>query len=412
VLFPAALALVLAADPSPSERAHAAAIEAPEASLDPPAASTAASPSLDATSASTLLGPSLDASSVSTAVAPLGGRGDTWIDQGHAFVQERVFRPVIWVDRFFSDERDVEPQRSRSFLRVRQELDFTRYHAGPRLGTSINATLVFPSIDKRLERLRLELVSQSQSVLSTLFPGGTTEVPAPELGPRTADAGLGLRLWQTVNTHADIGAGFIVHLPPGAYTKLRFRFAEPFGKFLARQAVTGFWRTDTHLGATGSAELERPLSPSALARLSGSTTITQQNRESRGFDWAGDLSLISTVKWRLGVQVGYSISGATALPVGVEQHHFYLRLRRDFYRRWIFLELEPDYGWPWAIDQGRRAVWSAAFRVEVQFQGVDQPAPRPPPAPPPPEVKPPAEPAEPANPPGSGDSLPRAPATG
>jgi hypothetical protein len=384
VLFTAALALTLAADPSPSDRILAAGPETPAPSLEASTASTTAAmaPSLDASSAETTAEtrPAPEPSSVATTTQE--PPNPTWIDIGHAFMEERIFRPVLWVDRFFSDERDVEPTRSRSFIRVRQELRLAGDVGGPRTATNISASFVFPSIDKRLERIRLELVAQSQSAFTAIFPGDRTAsdlATSETVRTRSADVGLGFRLWQTVSTHGDVGAGVILRLPPGAYTRLRLRLAQPFGTFIAREAAIGFWRSDLHFGTTASAELERPLSPSALARVAASTTRAQL--QTRGFEWIGDLSVVATARWRLGVQTGYALSGATELPVGVEQHRFYLRLRRDFYRRWIFFELEPGYGWPWNIEVGRRGVWTVAFRIEVQFQGRDV-TPPPPPLPP------------------------------
>jgi len=111
-----------------------------------------------------------------------------------------------------------------------------------------------------------------------------------------------------------------------------------------------------------------------LARLSGSTTLTQR---SRGYEWFGDASILGSLDARLGAQFGFSVTGATRAPVDVDTARFYTRLRRDFYRRWIFLEIEPEYGWPWTPERGRRGVWAVALRLEVQFQGNEVTRPTP-----------------------------------
>ena len=313
----------------------------------------------------------------------LEGEGN-WLDVGHAFIEHRLFAPVLRVDRFFSDERSLEPERARSFIQWRQELRFQQYRSSafPIYSTTISANLKLPAINQELRKFQIEVFGQTRDAFTALFPGehaSPSEVPPSETGGN-ANAGLGYRLFDTVSstvaTHGDLGAGVIFRLPPGVYARARLRFAESLGnKFLTRQAIAGFWRTDTRLGTTASASVERPLAYATLARLSGSSTLTQR---SRGVEWGGDLSLLGTLRARIGAQLGFNVSGATRAPVDVDVYRFYLRLRRDAYRKWIFLELDPEYAWPWEQGIGRRGTWAVVVRLEIQFQGNEAPQVRPP----------------------------------
>jgi hypothetical protein len=309
-------------------------------------------------------------------------REEAWFDVGHAFIEHRLFAPVLRIDRFFSDERDLEPDRARSFLRWRNQIRFTQGTGTPGYTTTLSANLRLPGLNKQLRRFRIEIAGQTRDAVSALFPGETPapgDVPAPEENLGTADAGLRFRIWETLRTNADLGGGVLVRLPPGVYGRLRLRFAEPLAnRLLAREALTLFWRTDTGYGTTGSAEIERPLARTALWRLSGSGTITEV---SRGLEWLFDLSLLATFRGRIGTQLGTAVSGATDAPTELDNYRVYTRVRRDFYRRWLFLEVEPEYAWPWTIHRGRRGVWAIAFRLEVQFHGTEAPPPQPPPAP-------------------------------
>jgi hypothetical protein len=331
-----------------------------------------------------------------TTAAPPGHPGEEgWLDVGHAFIENRIFMPALWVDRFFSDQRDLEAERARSFIQWRQEGRLSGVRHTPGYTTTVNANLKFPGVNKVLGRMQLEISGQTRDAFTALFPGesptaGTGAIADQNFG--TADAGLGYRLFDTVAstiaTHGDLGAGFILELPPGVYARARLRFVESIGyRVLARQAVTGFWRTDTLFGSTVSAELERPLPlpHPALVRLSGSTTITEK---SHAFDWTGTLALITTLQLRVGAQVGLAINGTTKSPAAIDVYRAFLRLRRDVYRRWIFVELAPEYDWAYQADRRVRAeFWAFALRLEVQFQG-NEPARAPPPGVP--------EPADPA----------------
>jgi hypothetical protein len=372
--FPVALAVTLSGLAAP----------APAWALDPENAATSRDPELAEPPDPEGEGPGPEPAGAPTTAQP-GPEApsphhaeENWLDIGHAFIEHRIFAPVLRVDRFFSDERDLEPERARSFLQWRQELRFQQHRSTPSYTTTVGASLKLPGLNQELRKLQVEITGQTRDAFTALFPGDHAspgEVPTTDSNFGTADAGIGYRLFETVArtvaTHGDLGAGVTLKLPPGVHGRARVRFAESLGaRVLARQAVTGFWRTDTGFGSSTSAELERPLAFSTLARLGGSATVTEK---SRGFEWGGDLSLAATLRAHIGAQLGFGLSGASRAPVGVDVYRFYLRLRRDVYRKWIFAELAPEYAWPWEPVIGRRGVWAVVLRLEVQFQGNEAP---------------------------------------
>ncbi|HEX9050150.1 MAG TPA: hypothetical protein VF841_06400 [Anaeromyxobacter sp.] len=328
--------------------------------------------------------------------------GDTWLDAGHAFIEQRIFAPILRLDRFFSDERDIEPEREQSFLRWRNEVRFTEDSKRPSFATGLRATLRLPGLDRRLKRLRLVIAGDTRDAIDKLFPRqpspGTpvdqTQADQDTVG--AGDAGLRYFLLDTLAYHADLGAGALVQLPPGVYGRLRFRWAFPVGKlFLSRLALIGFWRSDVKFGTTASAELDRPVSSSLLFRLSGGGTRSER---SKGIEWGSELAAIVPLPPSSAAQLAVATGGATEAWVvapdpatGVarafrtpqpDRTRVYARLRTDVYRRWIFVELEPEIAWPWTPERGRYSAWGLALRLEVQFQGKEAP-PAPAPAPPP-----------------------------
>jgi hypothetical protein len=387
VIVPALLAAAVALAPDPPEPqdppdVDPAGVEsvAPPA-LEPAAPTTAAptpGPEPGAATTTAQPTPGLEPSAATTAIRPGEEIEETWLDIGHAFIEHRVFAPALRVDRFFSDQRDLEAERARSFIQWRQELRISQLRHTPGYTTTVNANLKFPGLNKVLRRLQVEISGQTRDAFTALFPGENPSPGEPLVSEShfgKADAGLGYRVFETVAstfaTHGDLGAGLILQLPPGAYVRARLRFVESVGyRLLARQAITGFWRTDTYFGTTGSAELERPLGHGFLARLSGTGTLTEK---SRGLEWGSTLALIGTLKGRVGAELGLAIQGTTHSPVSVDVYRAFLRLRRDVYRRWIFLEAAPEYDWTWVIDRARRvANWAFTLRIEVQFQGNEE----------------------------------------
>jgi hypothetical protein len=339
--------------------------------------------------------------------------GDSWLDASHAFIEQKVFAPILRLDRFFSDERETEAEREQSFLRWRNEVRFTGGSMRPSFSTGLRATLRLPGLNERLKRLRLVVAGETRDTIDKLFPRQPTpgtptdQTQAEEDAVGGGDAGLRYFLLDTLAYHADLGGGVLVQLPPGVYGRLRFRWALPVGKlFLSRFALVGFWRSDVKFGATASAELDRPVYRSLLLRLSGSGTRSER---SNGIEWGSELAAIVPLPPKSAAQLAVATGGATeawvvapdpatGLPRAyrspqIDRTRVYTRLRTDLYRSWLFVEIEPEVAWPWTPERGRYTAWGLALRLEVQFQGKEAP-PKPPP-PPPPEPKDPEEPKDP-----------------
>lgn len=335
---------------------------------------------------------------------------DSWVDAGHSFVEQRIFAPVLRLDRFFSDERDIEHERAKSFLRWRSEVRFEEARGTrPAFTTGVRANLRLPGLNRQLRRLRLVIEGQTRDAISALMPGEEGE-PPPEEEVGTGDAGLRFALWDTVVSHADLGGGILFRLPPGVFGRLRFRWAVPLGRrVLGRVAVSGFYRSDTEFGSSLSLEVERPISPMLVGRVGGSGTLTEL---SPGVEWGTEVALLAALGPRAGAHVGAAMSGATRGEIGIVdpatglthlrptpgigRYRLFARLRRDVYRRWLFLEIEPDVSWPWAPEVGREPTTSVVLRLEVQFHGNEAPPPAPePPRPRGPEPQDPPDPSQP-----------------
>jgi hypothetical protein len=324
---------------------------------------------------------------------------DNWVDVGHAFVENRVFAPILRLDRFFSDERDLDAERSRSFFRWRNEVHFTEDASRPIFATGVRANLRLPGLNEQLRRLRIVISSDTRDALQSIFarrPGSTSPEDEDTLG--TGNAGIRLYFLDTLLSHADLGAGVLTRLPPGLFGQVRFRTAGPVGKlFLTRGVATGFWRTDTRFGTSEGLELERVISRILVSRLTGTATLTEL---SQGVEWGSELGLFAYIDSHSAAQLALAVNGTSSphlasdgvtRPPDLALVRLYTRVRRDLYRRWIFVEVEPELAWPWSLERRRHTAWGVFFRVELQFQGNEAPPPPPPAPPPEPEDPPPAD---------------------
>jgi hypothetical protein len=291
-----------------------------------------------------------------------------WLDLGHSLLAETALWPVVRLDRFFSDEREVDLDRPRSFVRLRNDL---RLEDTGRVayGVSLRADLTVPSLDRRLRRLRLTISGERAEPLEGGLgpggPGGSEGLPAEPGGQ--ASAGLRYLILDDLFTQTDAQAGVLTRLPPGVYARLRYRRQVPLGELLlARASASGFWQTDTGWGTREDLDLERRLSHRLLLRLANTGTVTER---SRGLEWGSELSLLAAVSPRSAASLGAAALGASDAGAVVETWRLLARYRRDVLRRWIFVELEPEARWIRPAGGGRRRVLALTLRLELQFDG-------------------------------------------
>jgi hypothetical protein len=308
-------------------------------------------------------GPGPPAAGPAAEPAPAPPAEPTWYDEGHALVSEGLRWSVERLDQFFGDERPVDLPRSRSYVRWRNDL-VLRDDGTAGFTTGLRAELRIPSLDRRLERLRITIAGGTTDALDRLLPGDT---PSPD-AVNQPSAGLKLFLLDTLLTQTDLQAGFLFSLPVGWYTRLRLRHVRPVEDLLvARFALSTFWQTPTGWGTRQDADLERQLAPWLLLRLANTGTITER---SRGWEWSSELALLAAVGQRTALFLGGAALGATDVGPVVEVWKVHARARRDVLRRWLFLELEPGVEWKRPPGGGRLRERSLILRLDVQFDAA------------------------------------------
>jgi hypothetical protein len=290
----------------------------------------------------------------------------TWVDSSHAFVSEGLLWSVERLDHFFADEREVDLPRARSFIRWRNDLTI---HDNGRMAftTGVRAELTFPNLDRRLSALRLTISGGAADTLDALRQDGPA---TPDTPPRPA-AGLRLPIFDTLLTQTDLQAGLLFTLPVGWFVRARLRHVQPIeGLMVARLALSGFWQTPTGFGTRQDVELERLLRPWLVLRLGNTGIVTER---SRGWEWSSELSLLAAVGSRTALFLGGGPSGATLAGPTVETWTVHARIRRDVWRRWIFLELEPGVQWTRPPGGGRLRDRYVIVRLEAQFDAAGYP---------------------------------------
>jgi hypothetical protein len=354
--------------PSPTPEAIAAPAAQPPLPPTPEGAAPAEAPTAPAEASSAATPAPRPDDVFSGKPAPDAGSGEhSWFDEGHAAVGRIFFAPVVRLDRFFSDETDLDPERARSFARLRSAVRL-REDGKPQTSIDLVADIKFPGVNRWLDRARLVISGEGDTNEDPTVPSGST---SPFTSRPRGLTRLELRFgaWDAVRAHVDVGAGLLFRLPVGAFARVRYRQAVPIADLLvARFSTQGFWRTDTLFGSRVSAELDWPIGKSSVARLGGASQVAQ--RKTRGIEYGSALTFSHAFSPTVAVALGVDAQGSVRDPVTFQKYRAFTRLRHDVLRRWIFVEAEPEIGWPWTPERGRYRALAVTLRLELQFEGA------------------------------------------
>ena len=269
------------------------------------------------------------------------------------------------MDRFFSDETELDPERAESFARLRSSVRL-REDGKPRYAVDVLADIRLPGVNRWLDRTRLVLTGASDPEATPVDGSPSSTVQARERGAPNLELRFGA--YRGMRSSVDLGAGVLFRLPLGAFSRIRYRLAVPIeDRLLGRFSPQVFWRTDLHLGTRVTTGLEWPATSSSLVRFGATAQLAQ--RKTRGVEYGSELVYSYAFTRQSAIAVGTDARGASDLPVTLEKYRLYTRFRQDVLRRWLFVEVEPEVGWPWRASRGRYRAYAVTLRLEVQFEG-------------------------------------------
>ncbi|MDX8411891.1 MAG: hypothetical protein R8K46_08520 [Mariprofundaceae bacterium] len=291
------------------------------------------------------------------------GYRDSWLDHTHAYLSRKLCEPAVWFDDFFGDERSEQEGRPSSFVRWRNSATWTEGD-GLEYRTRFSANVRLPKIERRL---RLIISGETRDDPTEVLPDDPVD-PGFELDPEVSRLNVGLRydLLERPRYKLSLGSGVRLRFPVDPYARIRFRYTHPMGDVsLLRLIQTGLWRKDDGFSETTQLDLERALSESTLLRWGNSGTYGEITD---GLNWASQVSLLHQFSDKTAISLDVGASGVTEPGFEVSNYRAGMRFRQNFYRKWLFYELEPSASWPKdVLKNGRNASYAMTFALEFQF---------------------------------------------
>jgi len=289
----------------------------------------------------------------------------TWFDRSHAYLTTILCQPSVWFDGFFGQHRAGEDWAGSL---VRWE---GGYRVDERDGASFRsefrANIRLPKMDKKL---KLVITDESRDDQTSSLPDDDpfdleTSPGNDAGGDRQTTAGFRYYLTDTRKVRLSTGLGLKLGSPVQPYIRFRLRYSESLGNStLLRLTPSVIWFKEDGVNRSLRVDLEQRISENVLIRVSQS--FAREEIEP-GVFWGTVLTLYDRLSTVTVLALEAGVKGTTHPENRVERYRLATRLRSNFLRDWLFLQLEPEYFWPRDTQGEYHLYRGITFSLEMQF---------------------------------------------
>lgn len=274
-----------------------------------------------------------------------------WVDTSHAYATHQAQALTEWMDDFFGDP-NYDLEKAESQLRVEWINDWDEqddYATKLRL----RGKLQLPKISRRLD---------------LVFSDEDGDELTEEERESEDRVGLQYNLGEQNRSRLDLTLGLNWNkLRPG----VRYRNQGPISDNLRYRYTQRLqWENDEGFYTTGQFNLDRYLDDNNIVRWSSRAVYGEETEE---VEWRTRLALLQRLRQpdknhQLAISYFASVNGATN-PHYVRNYSLGMLVRRQMYRDYLFVELEPSYNLRRRREeQSREGAWNIVLRIEIALE--------------------------------------------
>jgi len=302
---------------------------------------------------------------VTAQVTALGKRAE----ETHDRLERGIMQQVLRLDDFFGKANNPKDLHTAYLLRWRNSLRWQE-GSGFDVGSTLRANLELSRINDRLQLAISGAGKPDQLSPSLPEDPGNPGFDRTLRNTRIVNTELRYQLMRTPQADLFLGTGFDLALPPEFFARGRYQRQDRIGQiYLLHFAETLFVKNPDGFGETTELALERSLDHKTLARVAFSGTVSQ---EIKALEWGTELSLLRELTPASAVTLIGGVYGNTSIDDWVTNYRIAATYRRNFLRRWLFYELEPQVTWPRRDDGRFPTTFALTLRLEVVFQGNER----------------------------------------
>ncbi|MDA0321659.1 MAG: hypothetical protein O2923_02940 [Verrucomicrobia bacterium] len=288
----------------------------------------------------------------------INGKARQVMDTTHAHVSSRVQRTANKIDSFFGNERiDDEAQGGR--VRVRSSLEYgERGDLNSKI--KVRAKLALPNLE---ERFNLVFGTEDDDGIvnpilnSDDIAGLVDEVDDADYSSALRYIIAATEKW---NTSLDGGFKFRTDVDPFGRARTRRTFELDGWSMRATERIT--WIEDDGWKSESSIAAERNLTDSLFFRA-GSQATWREHKD--GAELEQGLGVTYQIDDHRAVTLQGGVRSVTRPANTVEEYGASLRYRKQFYKEWLYYEIEPRASFP--DERDFRFTPTIAFIVEMIF---------------------------------------------
>jgi len=274
-----------------------------------------------------------------------------WVDDSHAYATDQAQALTQWMDDFFGDTvNDLE--QAESFMRL-QLIDDWDGEGGHNFKVRVRGKVQLPKISKRL---------------NLVFSGAESEHIDEEERKDEDNLSLQYNMSEGKKSRFDLTLGFSSgELRPG----VRYRNEGLIGEVSSYRFLERLQYQDKEgLFSITQLDLYRALDNDDLLRWSGRIKYGQ---ETDGMEWRSKWSLsqryLEDTKRPIATNTFLTITGVTQDESFTKNYKLGFLFRRQIYRDFLFIELEPAYNYRRReYEDNRSSVWSMVVRLEIALE--------------------------------------------
>ncbi len=280
------------------------------------------------------------------------GEKPHWVDSSHQFASNRAQAMVQWMDDFFGAEvRDVE--RADTFLRA-IAVDSWDQRDGHDLAFRLRGQVSLPKTSERID---------------LFFAGEEAEQTLTE-EERAQENDVGVRFNFRDGRRTRIDATLSLRSGPAVLPGVRLRYQQPFGENAWGRVTQRFqYHSSDGFRSLSNFDLNRTLSKRSVLRW-GARLRYREDREF--WDWNTGLTyrrwLDDHSDFPSAVEYFVTASGRDQPEPFVTNYRLGGLYRKQFFREFLFFELEPSYNWRQdTFEEDREGVLQIVLRLEIML---------------------------------------------
>jgi len=278
------------------------------------------------------------------------------MDKTHASMSEQLCVQVNKVDRFFGNS--AQNKTAKGFLKLRTGIQWQHLNE--------NSIEFQPSIKMRV---RLPNISRKVNLLITDDETDKNTIPSAKSTATLGDGEessilgklLGVARSEPVDYDFDVGSKS--DDGPRLFTRARATFQFwPKDNSNLRLSQSLFWLDGLGYGQESRLEYNQTLSEFTLFRWN---TIAEFSEETSGLSLEQNLVFYKQVDDKRGLSYNLRVVGDTRPTLKVNEYGFLVLYRQNFFRPWLYFEVEPSVFWP--LETERDMALRFVVRLEMQF---------------------------------------------